>query len=755
MHFFIQLIKQKNTLLIVYAILIAICAFQALDLKFDHARSRFFPANDEDLEFTNYFFEEIELDDIYVLAALEFEEDVTQPRIVKLLDSLGGELEKQQLIVEVSSIANAKKLKKAGPSLYQVPVVRGNAAIDSQYIAENPYLYKRLVSKDFKGAALLVKTKIIDNQEKADSVYFGIKKVLASAGAKSFHMGGFPVMQSVTVRELGNEMTFYVSLSGGLLLIILFVIYRSFWGLVVPFISLVGGTTFFFAYLQLSGQSLDLMSSLFPILMLIFLMADVVHLQTHYIDQLSDGLEPLTAMRNTVKEIGLALFLTSFTTAVGFGTLVTSRIEAIRHFGINASVGVLIAFFCVILFASSMLLFFRKEQLIKTRKARNGWERRINAIFYFNKQRYRLIAGVTVVALLVASYGIGQISTNAYIKGDIPNKAKLRSDFDYFEKQFGGVRAIELAILPQGNLVVNDPKVLKEVAELESYLVDSHAMNGLISPTLPYKILHEAYTRGRSKYELPQDEATLKKYESLLAAGDVKNAKLVANESGTLGRISGRQLDQGSDFHEEQSYQIQEWVNKHIDQDVVQFKVTGTTLMYDRNHEYLRKSLFKSLGLAFIIVGILFAILFKDWRMVLISLVPNMVPLFLSAALMGFLNIKLQALTSIFFAISFGIAVDDTIHFLTRYKLERKKGMSVDKAIKSTLHISGKAIIITSIILVVSFISLTFSDFRGTYYIGVLVSITLFSAILADLFLLPQLLYGLNRLILKSKRKKR
>lgn len=733
----------------------ALSAWQSLDLSFHHQRNRFFPADNVDLAFAKDFFQQIEQDDIYILAGLELEQSALNKGQLEDIEEIGNKLEDIELVENIMSIATFKQLKKGGPTFYTVPIASGNPqfrASDSLKILENPYIINNLISKDFKNVNIILKTQIINGQEMADAIYHDIKNVLDATGLE-YHLGGYPIMQSITVNKLRDEMQFYVSLSTLLLIIILFIIYRSVWGLIVPIMCLVGGLSIFFAFLKVSGQQLDLMGPLYPILMLIFLMADVVHLQTHYMDELSTGKAPLEAMRVTIKEIGIALFLTSFTTAVGFGALVTSRIEAIRYFGLNSAIGVLIAFLLVIVFASSALLFFTKGKLSNLKKRNDGWNARMLWLFNFNKRNKKAIGVFSILLIGGAFVGISQISTNAFIKGDLPEKAKLRLDFDYLEEHFGGIRAMEMAIIPNEGKSLRDPDVLRAIAQLESYLVDSHGMSNIVAPTAAYKSLEYASSRGRSGFNLPKSDNTLKRYTAMLAIDTSARLKSVSNVDGTLGRISARQKDRGSDFHEAQNLQIAAWVDEHIDKDLVSFRVTGTTLMYDRNHEYLRKSLFRSLGLAFLIVGLMFAVLFKDYRMVLVSLIPNVIPLVLAAAMMGILGIKLQALTSIFFAISFGIAVDDTIHFLTRFKLERKKGKTVDKAIKNTLVISGKAIIITSLILVVSFCTLIFSEFKGTYYIGVLVSATLLSALLADLFVLPQLLYLINRSIVKDQRK--
>ena len=727
-----------------------------MGLRFEHERSRFFPAENEDLEFTTRFFKEIEQDDIFVLVGLEFENSVLDSITRATIDSLTKDLECVDFIDRTLSITNSKRLKKGGLRVYEAPFlshhVKKYRAADSIGLLTNPFVLENLVSRDFKNTNILLKTAKITSQEMADALYKSLLEVLEKHKGLNYHLSGFPVMQSVTVGQLAYEMKFYVTLSATLLVLILIVVYRSFLGILVPLLSLVGGLAVFFAYISLTGQSLDLMSSLFPILMLIFLMADVVHLQTHYMDQLSLGMPPKEAMGVTVKEIGMALFLTSFTTAVGFAALATSRIEAIRHFGLNAAAGVIIAFMVVMIFATSALLFFTKGKLAVLQKQSSGWSTLLERIFVFNKFRYKTIIAATLLAIVVAVVGISKISTNAFIKGDLPENTKIRQDFEFFETHFGGVRSLEMAILPRPGHSINDPEVLLEISKLETYLTDSQNIRNLVSPSSPYRALNNALSRGKSGFDFPENVLDVKRYRAYIGTDTTSQLKSLMNEDGSMGRMSGRQTDYGSDFHENQNTEVSQWIANNIDSNLVNFRVTGTTLMFDRNHRYLRLSLFRSLGLAFVIVGFLFALLFRDYRMVLVSLIPNVLPMLLAAAAMGILGIKLQALTSIFFAISFGIAVDDTIHFLTRYKLERKKGKTVDKAIRTTLHISGKAIIITSIILVVSFFTLTFSDFKGTYYIGVLVSITLIAAVLADLFILPQLLYFINRRIIKEQR---
>lgn len=739
-----------------YVVVVTFSLWQIASLGFEHERRRFFPGNDTDLAFTEHFFEQIEVDDIYIFAGIELDESVLSPESYKRINALTDECEQLDVCEAVMSLSKVKKLKKTGPRLYGVPIVNSKSnsrESDSLTIVQHPYILNNLVSTDFKSFNVILKTGV-KTQAQADSAYYGFKRTIEKLGFTKYHLSGYPVVQSLSVNALKWEMQLYTTLATLILIVSLLLVYRSIPGLFIPLMSLVGGLVIFFAYIKLSGQSLDLMSSLFPILMLIFLMADVVHLQTHYIDKLEEGHQPIKALEISLKEIGLALFLTSFTTAIGFGTLVTSRIEAVRNFGFNSAVGVMIAFVTVMIFASSGLLFFKKGK-IKNRKGSGAfWTKLMDKVYFLNKRKSRNIILITVALTLLAVMGISLISTNTFMKDEFPDGHKMKEDFVFFEQNFGGVRSFEMAIIPKEERLVDDADVLQEIGKLENYLQDEQDMYNLLSPTSPYRLIHDAYSKGKSGYAVPESSRKIRQYKTILSADTLNQVKSVLSEDRKLGRMSARLEDKGSNFHALRNAEIRTWIDGNLDTNVVNFRVVGTTLMYDKNHEYLRKSLLKTIGLAFLIVGILFSILFRDFRMVVVSMIPNILPLALAAAAMGFLGITLYSLTSLFFAISFGIAVDDTIHILTRYKLERRKGKTVDKALRTTMHISGKAIVLTSVILVASFMVLIFSSFKGTYYIGVLVSITLIAAVLADLFLLPQLLYFVNKREAKRKGKK-
>ena len=246
-------------------------------------------------------------------------------------------------------------------------------------------------------------------------------------------------------------------------------------------------------------------------------------------------------------------------------------------------------------------------------------------------------------------------------------------------------------------------------------------------------------------YELPETEQRFEQYRRMVEQIPKMNTNVLVSKDKQKARITSRILDMGSDTIKQMGQRIDRWIATNTDSSIVDVKRTGTGLIIDKNAEYVRRNLLQGLGVAILIISILMALLFKNWRMLFISLVPNLFPLILAGALLGYLGIELEAGISIVFAVIFGIAVDDTIHFLSKYKLARVKGLDREAAIMITFRETGKAIILTSIILFFGFLVMLFSVHPPSVTIGLLISLTLLSAVVSDLLLIPLLIRWLYR----------
>lgn len=746
MHF---IFKYSKLLLLVTAFLALGAFYRATKISFVYDLEAFFPKDDPDVAFMASFKERLQRDDLFLMVAIDREKDVYDADFLESVNAFTMACKTLPNIQSAESITTLKEPIKTPFGLSSRRLLHWDDSSrlenDRLVIRADERIRNTLISADEQALVVSMTTTGQLSQTEANYLNFQIDSLISQYAFQKTHTAGVITTQAIFVQKIQEELLLYIALSILIVTIVLFFLYKSFWGIVIPLASVVVSLAVFLGYMEVTGQSFDVISTMFPTLMLIFGMSDVIHLQSKYIDELEKQKNRRQAMRTAFKEIGVALLLTSVTTAIGFGSLLLSSIPAIQSFGLNAAVGVMIAYVFVLIFSSSALLHFERHQLQNIKKQRSNW-RKFSLTLYLQNRKYPVqISAIAVFVLLLSAYGISKISTNSYLLGDIPRESKLRQDFLFFESKFAGVRPFEMAILPAGDKKILDRDVIAETAKLTDYLQQEYAIGSMQSPVVYIKSLHKSWNGGASGfYTVPNSTADYDEIKQVASKFAKRSAYKLFDEEQSIGRISARIQDTGSDSLALDVAAIEAWMRQNIDPTVASFKITGSVLLVDKNHEYLRKNLFQGLLLAFILVGIIFSILFKDWRMVLVSIIPNIVPMVVAGAALGFTGIELKAVTAVIFTVSFGIAVDDTIHFLTRYKLERSKGRSVDAALRQTFLVSAKAITITTIILVFGFISLMFSSFTGTYYVGVLVCITLISALIADIYIIPQLLYWIN-----------
>ncbi|MBW3545522.1 MAG: MMPL family transporter, partial [Bacteroidetes bacterium] len=397
------------------------------------------------------------------------------------------------------------------------------------------------------------------------------------------------------------------------------------------------------------------------------------------------------------------------------------------------------------------MVLMKTPRVVNRTQNRLLWTSSLRRAFQWVLQYRLLILAGSGIVLLLSLLGISRLESNTFLLEDIREGDPLKEDVYFFDRNFGGNKPFEMAIIVKdSSQSVYSAKVLKEVELLEQYLQQTYGVQSITSPVLLVKGTHRALNGGQQEYfNLPAESKVYDRIENYLRRLQrSENAiPLVAN-NGILGRMTGRMPDWGSKLSEEKNRQLQDFIQTNTDTSLVDFQLTGSSVLIDKNAIYINKNMLEGLGIAFGVIALIIGVLYRSLRMVLIALIPNMLPLLMIAGLMGFFGIYLKASTSIIFTIAFGIAVDDTIHFLSKLKLELNKGRSLAYAVKHTYLFTGKAIIITSIMLAGGFLTLILSTFGGTFYTGLLVSLTLVFAVLADLSLLPILIL----LFLKTKK---
>ncbi|MEO0732445.1 MAG: MMPL family transporter [Bacteroidota bacterium] len=752
--------RYRLPIIIAFAFFSAAAVYGAFNLKFSFDFSQFFPRGDDDLAFFLEFIEEFESDDNFLLVALEREEGVFDSTF--LADAHDFALEARELpyIDGVQSLTTFGYPLKTPFAITSIPAIhRGDPsryAADSLRIMQDERFVGSLINKRGTALVVLLKTESLVNLtgdanaitglEKSRALMAGVKTLMADYTFDNHYMLGAAYFQKEMVEMQVREVAVSAVISGLLVSLVMFLLFRRPLGILVSLVSIGLGRLLFMGLLGLLGRELNAIAALYPVLMIIVGTSDVIHIMSKYIDELRAGKDKETAIRITIKEIGLATLLTSITTAIGFATLLTSRIDPIRNFGLNAALGVMVAYVTVIFFTTALLSFLSVDQIVKLGRQQAWWDRLLERSYQFTRSRAGAIKIGSVVVLVLCTLGLSMVTTNARIESALPKNRKITEDFLFFEKELAGFRPFEMAITARDTNKITDFAVMQEIGKIEDYVKQFDVVESTASITAVYRSINQMFNNNRpDAYVLPEDERTYRRYQRLARQVPAGTLNVLMNEDETRARITSRLNDLGADSVQTFLARTDAWVNANVDTSLVAVRSTGTGVIIDKNSEYIRQNLLEGLGLAVLIVCVLMALLFKSWRMLIVSLVPNILPLLLAGAMIGFLGIELEAGVSIVFAIIFGIAVDDTIHFLAKYRLARGRGLPIDEAIHLTFREAGKAIVLTSVVLFFGFLVMLFSIHPPSVTIGLLISLTLASAVVSDLLLIPLLLRWLDR----------
>lgn len=734
--------------------------YGCFNLKFTFDFSQFFPRGDDDLAFFLEFIEEFEGDDNFMLVALERDPTVFDSTFLAEAHDFALAARDIPYVVGVQSLTTFGYPLKTPFAVTTIPAIHRNDpsryAADSLRIMQDERFVGNLINKDGTALVVFLKTESLVNLDngaagakngldKSKELMAGLENLMAQYNFPNHHYLGAANFQKVMVETQIREVVVSAVISGILVTFIMFLLYRRPLGILVSLVSIALGLLLFLGILGLLGRELNAIAALYPVLMIIVGTSDVIHIMSKYIDELRAGQDKETAIRITIKEIGLATLLTSLTTAVGFATLLTSKIDPIRNFGINAALGVIVAYVTVVLFTTSLLSYLSVDQIVKIGRQQAFWDRLLERSYQFTKTRPGWIKIGSGVVLMLCALGISMVTTNNRITSALPRGKKITEDFLFFEKELSGFRPFEMAVTAKDSLRITDFEVMQQIAQIEDYVKAQDPVESTASITAVYRSINQMFNNNRpDAYELPAEERTYRQYRQLANQVSPLNLNILMSKDRKKARITSRLDDLGADSTKAFTQRIDNWIMANVDTSLVEVRATGTGVIIDKNSEYIRRNLLQGLGGAILIVCILMALLFKSWRMLIVSLVPNILPLLMAGAMIGFLGIELEAGVSIVFAIIFGIAVDDTIHFLAKYRLARGRGKSVDDAIHVTFKEAGKAIVLTSVVLFFGFLVMLFSINPPSVTIGLLISLTLASAVVSDLMLIPLLLRWLD-----------
>ena len=722
-------------------------AIQLPDLRFHYDFDAFYPVNDQATDFFTTFKDTFGSDNDFALIALQNDKGIFDKKFLSEVHRLTIALDTLPFVQYVRSPTTIKKYNRnlitgtitQSPFLHWQDSSRYEA--DSLQIYKNPLLIDNLFSRDRKSILIYIRNQNFLDQKGCRAFADRLNSLLAEYSFHKTVLGGKCIGQSFYVDTVENEAKKFISAGVILVVFLLWFSYRKLWGIWIP-LGVVAMTVIWTTGIMiLTGKSIDFIANIIPTVLLVIGISDAIHLLTNYLQRNQSPTRRWSSIKSTIKEVGSATLLTTFTTAIGFLTLTTSKFAPLIDLGIYCTIGLVLAFLTTYLFIPSVLIL--SNGLVAGKNGLDAyWKPWLSRLWEKIVNSKRTVIVVSTGLFLFGLMGISQLKVNNYVLDDIGQDHPLREDFNFIAEKFAGGRPFELVIhLKDKSKSIYDLDVLNEISLIDSFLYHDYGVSTLISPAIIMSHANQAYHRGNTDYFIiPSKQTTVNLLSKRIAKSekDIAFQKMVSNNK-KWGHINGKIPDWGSRIIRKKNKDFFSFIQHQIPNSTLDYTLTGAAHLMDLNNQYLAENILLGLAIAIGIIAILFAYLFKDLSMLWVTLVPNLLPLIIVGGVMGFLGIDLKISTSIIFIISFGVAVDDSIHFLSRFRQELSKNPP-SEALRITFMNTGKAIVITTVILVSGFMTLCLSSFMGTFYIGVLVSLTLVLALMADLTLLPVLL---------------
>lgn len=756
-----NIIKYRLPLVIILFAFTAFMGYVGKDIEMSYNFAKVVPPDDEDMIYFQEFKDTFGEDGTIVVIGVDDSSVYTNIDAFRKYEKLTQDLEKIEGVEGLIAFTNLFQIVRDDSTNKFKAEKLLHSDIKSEqdlkeYIAlvKQQKFYDKQILNEETGASLIALTleeKTI-NSIKRNVLMKELDATLEAYNESSnFHtyIAGLPYLRGTMTSKVGQELKLFLALSLSITALILFFFFRSFFAVFVPLVIIAIMVVWSLGTIVLCGYQITLLTGLIPPIIVVIGIPNSVYLLNKYHREFRKHGNKIKALSLVIRRIGVVTLITNLTTAIGFFVFSFTEVSILHEFGIVASINIMGVFI------SSMILIPAIFAYLPEPKSREL--KHLDFKFFHNilewldviahsKRRY--IYMITIVLVVVSAYGVSKINTISFMVDDVPNDGDLVTDLKFFEANFGGVMPLEVVVDTKKKKGVMKLSNLKKIDKLQTYMSENENISQGISLATFVKALTQGFYKGSPDfYRMPNNQEKNFILKSIDSNEDKINiTKNFTDSTGQIARITFRVKDIGSDKIDSLVKQV---INPQIDSIFagtdLEAKVTGTTVLFLKGNNFLVNNLQQSLVIAFILIALLMAALFGNFKMILISLTPNVVPLIITGGIMGYFGIPLKPSTAIIFSIAFGIAVDDSIHYLAKYRQELfQNNFNVAKAVSISIKETGSSMIYTSIILFFGFIIFTFSSFGGTIALGLLTSITLLFAMVTNLTLLPCLIMSFD-----------
>ncbi|MBE0424726.1 MAG: MMPL family transporter [Lutibacter sp.] len=601
-------------------------------------------------------------------------------------------------------------------------------------------------------SVIYLKKDIVNTPARKDFIFNILNPAIEKFEAESdidVRISGMPYIRTMNSQNIIDEIGLFVGLALGVTSLIFFFFFRSFRATIITLLVVTIGVIWAFGFIGLFRYEISVLMALIPPLIIVIGVPNAIFLINKYQQEVKKHGNQAKSLQRVISKVGNATLMTNVTTASGFATFIFTKSQLLKEFGTIASINI-IGIFLIALFVIPILYSFMP--LPKEKHLKHLERRWIEAFVKWMEsivRNHRIAVYASTIILIVASIiGIYMIKVSGSLIEDMPKGKQFFKDIVFFEKEFGGIMPLEIIIDTKKEKGVMNLGTLKRMDKLEETIDEIPQLSKPISILNIVKYSKQAFYGGDPKfYQLPtnQEKNWILSYAKR-ATSDTNLLDSYVDTTGRFARITTFMKDIGTDKMKIIEERLQQKIDKEFPKENYDVSMTGKALVFLKGTNYLIHNLVISLSLAIFLIAIFMAFLFRSFKMILISLIPNIFPLLITAGLMGYLGIPIKPSTILVFSIAFGISVDDTIHFLAKYRQELKiNNWRIKQSVYNALRETGVSMLYTSIVLFFGFLVFTASSFGGTIALGGLVSVTLLFAMVSNLLLLPSLLLSLEK----------
>lgn len=687
------------------------------------------------------------------------------PKKFEAWNQLSKDIGKFNEVEFTLSVGNLKQLQKRTDTVgfELVPFIKDSVFTDASLAQYKNDLFNKLPfydgliyspSKQSIRSAIYLKKDIVNTSERKDFVVNDliplIKNFEKETGVK-VHTSGMPYIRTLNSQSIIDEIGLFI---GGALLVtslIFFFFFRSWRATFISMCTVIIGVMWAFGILGLLQYEITVLTALIPPLIIVIGIPNCVFLINKYQQEIQLHGNQAKSLQRVISKVGNATLMTNLTTACGFATFILVKSELLREFGIVASINIVAIFLLSLLIIPIVYSYMAVPKYKHLKHLNKNWISKFSGwIERMVKERQITIYISAVLVLCLSIIGIYNIKISGSLIEDMPKNTDFFKDIRFFEKEYEGIMPLEIMVDTKKKKGVMSLPTLKRIDELQDHIKEIPEFANPISVVELVKYSKQAYYNGNPEYyQLPNNqERTFILSYAKSSNTDTNLLSSYVDTTGQFARITTFMKDTDPDRFKRIEEDLNTNIEKIFPADRYNVSVTGKALVFQKGTHYLVNNLILSLSLAILLIATFMAWMFRSFKMIVISLIPNLLPLIITAGVMGFVGVPIKPSTILVFSIAFGISVDDTIHFLAKYRQELvANNWKIKKSVFAALRETTVSMFYTSIVLFFGFSVFTISSFGGTVALGALVSITLLFAMLSNLLLLPTLLLSLERSI--------